>query len=117
MIDRAFQALLMVCFVAFSWLAFMVVHEFGHVLVGWTSGASLSHVQLHPLQISWSAFSPNPHPQLVAWGGPVLGALLPLGFLAIARSVCAPGTYLFQFFAGFCLVANGVYMLLDAFDR
>jgi hypothetical protein len=109
--------LLVVSFVAFSWLGFMVVHEFGHILVGWATGASLSHVTLHPLQISWSAFAPNPHPQLVAWGGPLLGALLPLGFLAVARAFRASGIYLFRFFAGFCLVANGLYILIDAFDR
>jgi uncharacterized membrane protein YidH (DUF202 family) len=117
MTDRAFQALLIVSFVTFSWLGFMVVHEFGHILVGWTTGASLSHVTLHPLQISWSTFAPNPHPQLVAWGGPVLGSLLPLGLIAIVRAFRAIETYLFQFFAGFCLIANGVYMLIDAFDR
>lgn len=117
MTNRAFQAFLIASFVAFSWLGFMVVHESGHILVGWATGASLSHVTLHPLQISWSAFSPNPHPQLVAWGGPLLGALLPLGLFAIARAFRAPGIYLFRFFAGFCLVANGVYMLIDVFDR
>ena len=117
MSDRAFQFLLIVSFIAFSWLAFMVVHECGHILVGCATGASLSHVTLHPLQISWSAFARNPHPQFVAWGGPVLGALLPLGLLAIARAFRAPCIYLFRFFAGFCLIANGVYMLIDTFDR
>jgi hypothetical protein len=117
MSDRAFQALLIVSFVAFSWLGFMVVHEFGHIVVAWASGGSLSHVTLHPLQISWSAFAPNPHPQLVAWGGPVLGSLLPLALLAVARAFRAPGIYLCRFFAGFCLIANGVYMLIDVFDR
>jgi hypothetical protein len=117
MTDRAFQGLLIGCLVAFSWLGFMVVHEFGHIVVAWASGGSLSHVTLHPLQISWSAFAPNPHPQLVAWGGPVVGSLLPLGLLVIARAFRAPGIYLFRFFAGFCLIANGVYMLIDVFDR
>lgn len=115
--DRAFQVLLAISFAAFSWLGFMVVHESGHILVGWVSGASLAHVTLHPLQVSWSAFVPNPHPQAVAWGGPVLGSLLPLALLAIARAFRAPGSYLFQFFAGFCLVANGAYMLIDTFER
>ena len=117
MIDRAFQVLLIACFVAFSWLGFMVVHESGHILTGWASGASLSHVQLHPLQISWSTFAPNPHPRLVAWGGPVLGSLLPLVLLAIACSLGVSGSYLFRFFTGFCLIANGVYMFIDAFER
>ncbi len=117
MTDRAFQALLVISFAAFSWLGFMVVHEFGHLVFSWATGASLSHVALHPLQISWSAFAPNPHPQLVGWGGPVLGSLLPLGLLAVARAARALGIYLFQFFAGLCLIANGVYMLIDTFDR
>lgn len=117
MTDRAFQVLLIVSFLALSWLGFMVVHESGHILVGWATGASLSQVTLHPLQISWSTFSPNPHPQLVAWGGPILGAALPLLLLGVARTFRAPGIYLFRFFCGFCLIANGVYMLIDAFDR
>ena len=114
---RTFQVLLITTFIAFSWLGFIVVHEFGHVIVGALSGATLSRIVLHPLQISWSMFAPNPHPQLVAWGGPVLGVLLPLALFALARAFRSPGVYLFQFFAGFCLVANGVYMLIDAFDR
>jgi hypothetical protein len=117
MVERTFQVLLIASFVAFSWLGFMVVHEFGHVIAGALSGATLSRIVLHPLQISWSMFAPNPHPQFVAWGGLVFGVLLPLALLALARVVRAPGVYLFQFFAGFCLVANGVYMLIDAFDR
>src|SRR5437868_1031915 len=115
--ERAFQILLVVSFLAFSWLGFMIVHECGHMIAGWASGASLSRVVLHPLQISWSAFAPNPHPQVVAWGGPLLGSLLPLGLLAFARTAGFPGTYLFQFFSGFCLVANGIYLLIDVFDR
>jgi hypothetical protein len=74
-------------------------------------------VNLHPLQISWSTFDPNPHPQFTAWGGPVLGAVIPLILFTIARFSRAPGLYLFQFFAGVCLVANGVYILIDAFVR
>jgi hypothetical protein len=115
--DRAFQVLLIISFLAFCWLGFMAVHEFGHIAIACMSGGSLSHITLHPLQISWSTFSPNPHPRLVAWGGPVFGSLLPLGLLGIARTFRAPWTYLFRFFAGFCLLANGVYMLIDTFDR
>ena len=96
---------------------FMVVHELGHVLVAWLTGASISHVVLHPLQISWSAFSPNPHPQLVAWGGPVLGVILPLLVFVLASWGHSPGAYLVRFFAGCCLVANGTYLLIDAFTR
>jgi hypothetical protein len=115
--DRLFQLLLIASFLAFSWLGFMVMHEFGHVAVALVSGGAVSHVTLHPLQISWSTFTPNPHPQLVGWGGPVLGSVLPLTLFAIARFVRFPGLYLFRFFSGFCFIANGTYMLIDAFDR
>jgi hypothetical protein len=114
---RCFQALLIVSFITFSWLAFMVVHEFGHVLTGWLTGGSVALVVLHPLQISWTSFSRNPHPQLVAWGGAFWGALLPVVFLILARLLHSPGTYLFRFFAGFCLIANGFYLLVDSFGR
>ena len=115
--ERFFQFLLIASFLALSWLGFMVVHEFGHIVTAWLSGGSVSRVVLHPMQVSWTAFARNPHPQLVAWGGPVLGSLLPLGFLAAARTMRSPGLYLFRFFAGFCLVANGLYLLVDAFGR
>jgi hypothetical protein len=115
--QRCFQILLIISFVAFSWLAFMVVHEFGHALTAWITGGSVSLMILHPLQISWTSFSRNPHPQLVAWGGPALGALFPVLFLMAARLLRSPGIYLFRFFAGFCLIANGLYLIVDSFGR
>src|ERR1044071_5291458 len=105
--QRFFQLILLVSFVAFSWLEFMVVHEFGHALAAWLTGGSVALMVLHPLQISWTTFSSNPHPQLVAWGGAMLGSLIPVTFLVLARLLRSPGLYLFRFFAGFCLIANG----------
>jgi hypothetical protein len=115
--QRTLQLLLIVSFIAFSWLAFMVVHELGHAVTAWLSGGSVSLLVLHPFQISWTTFSRNPRPQLVAWGGPFWGALLPVLFLGAARLIRSPGIYLFRFFAGFCLIANGLYMLVDSFGR
>ncbi len=115
--ERLFQILLIASFVAFSWLGFMVVHEFGHVAAAWLTGGEVSRVVLHPLQISWTALGRNPHPLWVAWGGAVAGALLPLGLWAFARASRIPFEYLFRFFAGFCLIANGLYLVVDAFGR
>lgn len=115
--ERCLQVLLIVTFIAFSWLAFMVVHEFGHALTAWLTGGSVALVILHPLQISWTTFARNPHPQLVAWGGPFWGALLPVFLLIGAQQVRSPGLYLFRFFAGFCLIANGLYLLVDSLGR
>jgi hypothetical protein len=112
---RLFQVLLISSCIACLWLGFMVVHEFGHVLAAWASGGAVAVVVLHPLQISWSAFKTNPHLLVVAWGGPGLGSLLPLTFLAAGRLLRCPGAYLFQFFAGFCLIANGFYLIIDSF--
>ena len=95
----------------------MVVHEFGHALTAWLTGGSVVLMVLHPLQISWTTCSPNPHPQLVAWGGAGWGAVLPAVFLLLARLLRSPGLYLFRFFAGFCLIANGLYLFVDSFGR
>jgi hypothetical protein len=51
---------------------------------------------------------PNPHPLVVVWGGPVFGSLFPLGAWALAKVFGAPHLFLWRFFAGFCLVANGI---------
>ena len=86
------------------------VHEMGHVLVAhFTSGKGVK-VALHPLIISRTDLGRNPHPLAVVWGGPVIGSLFPLLLLALAAAGKIPGVYLFRFFAGFCLVANGVYI-------
>ena len=53
-VSRLPQIALIVSFVAFSWIAFMVVHEFGHALAAWLTGGSVSLMVLHPLQISWT---------------------------------------------------------------
>src|SRR5690349_9657565 len=105
--ERFYQLLLITSFMALSWLSFMIVHEFGHVASAWLSGGSVARVILHPTQISWTALAHNPHPLFVAWGGPVLGSLLPLGSCTAARVLRFSSLYLLQFFAGFCLIANG----------
>lgn len=114
---RFFQFLLIGTFVTLSWLGFMIVHEFGHVVAGWATGADVSRVVLHPLQISWTSFTTNPNPLLVAWGGPALGCVFPLILLVGVNVARLSGRYLIRFFAGFCLVANGLYLLVDAFER
>lgn len=113
--NRCFQMLLISTFLAFSWLAFMVVHEFGHALTAWLTGGSVDRVVLHPLQISWTSLAKNPHPQLVAWGGAIWGTALPGAIYLVATRLRLAGLYLFRFFAGFCLIANGLYLFVDSF--
>ena len=112
---RTEQAALIVSFTAFSWLAMMGVHELGHVVGALLSGGTVSRVALHPLAFSHTDMAANPHPLLTAWSGPVLGAVVPVSLWVIAAGLRVPGGYLFRFFAGFCLVANGVYIGAGAF--
>jgi len=94
-----------------------IVHEFGHVLGAWVSGGDVARVVLHPLVISRTDLGRNPHPLFVTWAGPVVGAALLVLVLLAARVCRAPGLYLCRFFAGFCLIANGIYIGVGGFVR
>jgi hypothetical protein len=115
-LDRLFQALLIFSTAGLSWLLMMAVHEAGHVLHGWCSGAQLAAVHLPLVGFSRTDFAANPHPLFVAWGGAIWGSALPLTILAIARCFAAKRhVYLLAWFAGFCLIANGAYLFGGAF--
>jgi hypothetical protein len=115
--DRFFQALLISSVVALSWMGMMAVHELGHALHAWISGGAVVRVILHPAAFSRTDVSPNPQPQLVAWGGAIWGCLLPLAAWAIVRRVKPAHADLAAFFAGFCLIANGAYLGVGAFSQ
>ena len=104
------QILLIVTFLGFSWLAMQVVHELGHVLFTHLTGGQVLKVVLHPLVFSRTDLVVNPHPLAVVWGGPLIGVLLPLALFGVASVLRLPGVYLYRFFAGFCLIANGAYI-------
>ena len=110
------QALLIGLILAGSWWAMQTVHEFGHVLGAWLTGGRVQRVVLHPLTISRTDLAENPKPLIVAWGGPVLGAAIPVLLWALAAITCLPGQRFLQFFAGFCLIANGVYIGIGSFE-
>ncbi len=104
------QIILIGTFVPFCWLAMQVVHELGHVLMAWLTKGEVAKVALHPFIVSRTDLATNPHPLVVVWGGPIVGSVTPLLAFAVASMVRIPGVYLVRFFAGFCLVANGVYI-------
>jgi hypothetical protein len=111
---RIDQLVLIGTFIGFSWLAMQAVHELGHVLGAVTTGGHVTKVVLHPYTISRTDVHPNPRPLVEVWAGPVVGAVLPLLVFLLARALRSPGVYLFRFFAGFCLIANGVYIGLGS---
>lgn len=115
--QRFYQLLFLISLAFISWLAMMGVHELGHVLGGLLTGGSVSQVVLHPFSISRTDLSYNPHPTIVVWAGPVLGVLFPLALLMIAHKFHSLQTRLVQFFAGFCLIANGAYIAGGSWGR
>jgi hypothetical protein len=115
MVDRFFQALLIVPCLALSWLGMMAVHELGHVAHLWLSGGTVDYVLLHPLAISYTHPGRNPHPLFVASGGAIWGCGVPLGILGLVRRAVPSKAYLARFFAGFCLMADGAYLAADGF--
>jgi hypothetical protein len=98
-----------------SWLGMQAVHESGHVLGAWLTGGRVARVVLHPLTISRTDLADNPYPLAVVWAGPVVGVAAPLLLWALAAGVRMPGAFGLRFFAGFCLIANGLYIGVGSF--
>src|SRR5262245_19103785 len=98
------------------WLGMQAVHESGHILAAYATGGAVTGVDLHPLHISQTQVRPNPSPRLVIWAGPFLGSLFPLLAWGVTRLARLSGQKGLQFFAGFCLIANGVYLGTGLFD-
>ena len=111
------QVILIASFMPFCWLAFMAIHELGHVIAGLSTGGTITKVALHPLAISRTDVSPNPNPLVTVWAGPIIGVLLPLGAWAAFWKFKIPGDYLARFFAGFCMIANGAYIGIGSFEN
>lgn len=89
-----------------SWVVMTFTHESGHILCGWASGGTLRHAVLAPWTLPHSDFDPDPHPLITLWGGPILGAIVPLIAALILRRNWI------WFIANFCLLANGAYLAL-----
>jgi hypothetical protein len=92
------------------------VHELGHVVAAWLTGGTVQRVVLHPFTISRTDVSPNPHPLVVVWAGPLVGVSLPLVAVVCSRMVLPAGRRFLDFFAGFCLIANGAYIGVGSID-
>ena len=97
------------------WVAMMAVHEAGHCLNACFSGGRVESVTLPLLGFSRTDLSRNPHPQFVAWGGPLWGVLIPVALLLLTRLALPRAARAAAVFAGFCLVANGAYIGLGPF--
>jgi len=116
-VNRTAQITLIVTFPLFCWLGMQIVHESGHVIAAKATGGTIVAAVLYPTAISRTEVFPNPHPLIEVWAGPVIGSVLPLIAYLIAKLLRTPGAYLVRFFAGFCLAANGSYVLAGAIAR
>jgi hypothetical protein len=113
-LNRFYQTLFVVAYLPLCWLAMQAVHELGHVVAAKASGSVIVKVVLHPLEISRTEVTHNARPLLVAWAGPIVGAFAPLLLWLAWRALRWPELALVQFFAGFCLIANGAYLGVGA---
>jgi len=111
------QAILIVSTLLGAWLGMQAVHEFGHVCGAWLTGGRVNRVVLHPLTISRTDVGQSPHPLAVVWAGPAVGVLLPVVVWLVVAGLKMPGAFVLRFFAGFCLLANGLYIGVGAFGR
>jgi hypothetical protein len=100
-----------------SWLGMQAVHELGHICGARLTGGMVQKVILHPLTISRTDLAENPSPLVVVWAGPLLGVLLPILLWLAAATTKMPGSFVLRFLAGFCLIANGLYISLGSFGR
>ena len=114
--NRTFQAVLIVSTLVVSWLAMQIIHELGHVLGAKLSGGRVAEVVLHPTTISYTRLAENPRPLFVTWMGPLVGAMLPVIMLMLAKALRWSAAYLVQFFTGFCLIANGAYVAFGSIN-
>jgi hypothetical protein len=99
-----------------SWLGMQAVHELGHVAGAWLTGGTIVNVVLHPAAISRTDVAPNPQPLIEIWLGPIVGVVLPLLLWGISSRFAPRTSFVFRFFAGFCLIANGLYIGVGSFD-
>lgn len=104
-----------------GWLALLAVHEFGHVLHAWLSGARIVRVELPLVGFSQTHLAENPPSVWVAWGGCIWGGLIPLLIWTVTlraarhrrrmRNSCAPRLAAASgVWAAACLIANGAYL-------
>ena len=114
LLQRIQHFVFIVIFLANAWLLMQLVHECGHVLAAYASGGSVERVVLSPMIISRTDLATNPHPLFVAWSGALFGAVVPVILAALLRKTSI--AYLLWGLAGFCLIANSIYLGAGALE-
>ncbi|MEE2640842.1 MAG: hypothetical protein VX768_09465 [Planctomycetota bacterium] len=95
-----------------QWMLF--THELGHLVAAKICRARVTYLDLHPLGISSMLFESPSCRSLILWSGFLLGSLFPF-VLVSAWNIGLGGLGIFlQAWAWFCLLANGLYLLVGA---
>jgi hypothetical protein len=115
--QRLFKYILIALGLYASWLALMGIHESGHVMHAWLSGGRVLAVHFGLLEFSQTDMSFDPHPQFVAWGGPIWGCVIPLLLYAVTNTMWQRSRRWLGFFAGLCLIVNGGYIGIGWIDQ
>ena len=105
------RCIFILLFLTACWFGMQAVHELGHVFAAWGSGATVERVVMLP--ISRTDTNNVVHPLFVYGAGAVFGVTFPLLLWGVACRLRWNAAYLFRFFAGFCLIANGAYVGSD----
>jgi hypothetical protein len=106
------QAPFFFLFLIACWFGGQAVHELGHVLAVWSSGANVEAVYMWP--ISQTVVSNRQYPLFEIGAGPVFGGAFPVLLWVIAHYwLRLKFAYIFRAFAALCLIFNGAYIGLD----
>lgn len=111
------QLLLFFVATVVAWYGMMAMHEGGHCLGALLSGGVVESVKIPLLGFSQTQYADLPHPQLTTWSGPLGGSLFALAPLLCRRRFDRRYQQLSLYFAGFCLIANGLYLGLGLIER
>ena len=98
-------------FLVACWFGMVAIHELGHVLAAWFSGATVERVVLLPL--SRTDTRDVTHPLFVHGAGAAFGGTFPVLLWLIVHQLRWKTAVWLRFFAGFCLIANGAYIGCD----
>ena len=112
---RARLFVLIVTWLTFCWFAMQLLHELGHLVAAKLLGVTVVQFHFGLLTVSHTMLDETGQSQAtlfaVTWAGPMIGMILPFAIWGTIAWLRVREAFLARFLAGFCLVANGCYLL------
>ena len=117
---RVKAGFLITAWLPFCWLTMQLLHELGHLGAAWRQGVEVVQFHFGLLTVSHTMLDEAGQSQAtvlaVTWAGPIAGMILPLAIWGVVVLFRFREAFLARFLAGFCLVANGCYLLCGPAD-